>query len=461
MNATETFRDRSSLVKEDGKRKWIYANQPSGKYYTARTLLTILYLIILVGLPFLEWNGNPLFLLDIPDRKIILFGVIFTPQDFFLLMLSAVSFIVFIVLFTVVFGRIFCGWVCPQTIFMEMIFRRIEYWIEGSAEAQKRLNAQKWNAEKYFKKILKHAVFWGLSFIVANIFLSYIIGIKQLWKIITEPVSEHIAGFSLMLVFTTVFYAVFAFLREIACVVVCPYGRLQGVLLDKNSIVVAYDYVRGEPRTKGKRKPDTPAGDCIDCGLCVRVCPTGIDIRNGTQMECINCTACIDACDTIMKKVNKPTGLIRYASAASLEGKQKSLITPRVIFYSVVLLLLVSVTSYLMFSKSDLDVLIMRSQGQLYQEQPNNKISNLYTLKVENKSPKQRILQFEIEGKNAEIQWINGKIDTLNPGQEISKVLFVLMNKQDVTQPKNPFYLVVKEQNQVIKKVKTQFFGPF
>lgn len=461
MNTSESFRDRSSLVKEDGKRKWIYAVQPSGRYYNYRTFLTIFYLVILVGLPFLEWNGNPLFLLDIPHRKIILFGIVFTPQDFFLLMLSAVSFIVSIVLFTVVFGRIFCGWVCPQTIFMEMIFRRIEYWIEGSAEAQKRLNQKNWDTEKYFKKILKHTIFWIFSFLIANIFLSYIIGNKQLTKIITEPITEHLVGFILILVFTTIFYAVFAFLREMACVVVCPYGRLQSVLLDKNSIVVAYDYVRGEPRSKNKKNTDTPKGDCIDCGLCVRVCPTGIDIRNGTQMECVNCTACIDACDRIMDKIKKPRGLIKYASQNSLEGKQKSLITPRVIFYSIFLFLLVTLTSYLMFSKSDLDVLIMRSQGQLFQEQPNGKISNLYTLKIQNKLNQSRILNFEIEGKNAEIQWVNGKIDTLNAEQETSKVLFVLLNKNEISQAKNQIYLLVKENNKVIKKIKTQFFGPF
>jgi cytochrome c oxidase accessory protein FixG len=461
MNTAESFRDRSSLVKEDGKRKWIYAVQPSGRYYNYRTFLTIFYLVILVGLPFLEWNGNPLFLLDIPHRKIILFGIVFTPQDFFLLMLSAVSFIVSIVLFTVVFGRIFCGWVCPQTIFMEMIFRRIEYWIEGSAEAQKRLNQKKWDTEKYFKKILKHTIFWIFSFLIANIFLSYIIGNKQLTKIITEPITEHLVGFILILVFTTIFYAVFAFLREMACVVVCPYGRLQSVLLDKNSMVVAYDYVRGEPRSKNKKNTDTPKGDCIDCGLCVRVCPTGIDIRNGTQMECVNCTACIDACDGIMDKIKKPRGLIKYASQNSLEGKQKSLITPRVIFYSIFLFLLVTLTSYLMFSKSDLDVLIMRSQGQLFQEQPNGKISNLYTLKIQNKLNQSRILNFEIEGKNAEIQWVNGKIDTLNAEQETSKVLFVLLNKNEISQAKNQIYLLVKENNKVIKKIKTQFFGPF
>lgn len=453
-----SYRDRSVLVKEDGGRKWIFPSKPSGPYYKARTYLSWVYFGIFIVLPFIEYQGNPLFLLNFPERKIILFGSIFTPNDFYLLMLLFVSLVVFIVSFTVVFGRIFCGWACPQTIFMEMLFRKIEYWIEGDAEAQKRLNKAPWNREKYFKKISKHLIFWGLSFLIANLFLSYIIGVKELWKIIREPISEHIVGFISLVFFTTVFYLVFAFLRELACVVVCPYGRLQGVLLDKSSIVVAYDYVRGEPRGK-KSKNNEALGDCVDCGLCVRVCPTGIDIRNGTQLECVNCTACIDACNNIMQKIGKPKGLIRYTSEAALEGKQKGFFTPRVAFYTTFLTALLGVTMYLLSQKTDIDVLLMRSQGQLYQEL-NGSIANLYTLKVQNKLEVERELSYEIAESGGKIVWVNGEAHHIDKEGELNRVMFISFPAGSVKGTKE-IHLLVKEKQEVIKRIKTKFYGPF
>ncbi|HOA38464.1 MAG TPA: 4Fe-4S binding protein, partial [Flavihumibacter sp.] len=298
MKPQENFRDRIATVDASGKRKWVYARKPKGKYYTARTIVSLFFFALFLTLPFVKLNGRPLFMFNIPQAKFIIFGKVFWPQDFVVFGVAMVTGILFIVLFTAAFGRLFCGWVCPQTNFMEMLFRKIEYVIEGDASEQQRRNKGPWNAEKIRVKTTKHVVFFLIAFVIANYFLAYIIGVDALFAIIREPVSQHVGGFLSLVVFSSVFYAVYAFFREQACTVVCPYGRLQSVLLDRNSVIVAYDYKRGEPR--GKAKPDVTVGDCVDCYQCVRVCPTGIDIRNGTQMECVGCTACIDACDAIM-----------------------------------------------------------------------------------------------------------------------------------------------------------------
>lgn len=258
------------------------------------------------GMPLIKVEGHSFMMLNIIDRKFIIFGQVFGTHDFFILALGVITIVVSIILFTAIFGRVFCGWACPQTVFLEMVFRKIEFFIEGDYVKQKNLNSAPWSGSKFFKKILKWGIFFALSVLIANTFLAWIIGIDELTHIITDPVSKHMGGFIAMMIFSGVFYFVFAYFREYACIYVCPYGRLQGVLLDKNSTVIAYDYVRGEPRGKIHKGEERTGGDCIDCKECMAVCPTAIDIRNGTQLECVNCTACIDACDNIMDKIGEP-----------------------------------------------------------------------------------------------------------------------------------------------------------
>jgi len=294
---------------EDGKRAWVYPKKPSGKLYKYRKFVSYGLLIFLLAAPFIKINGNQFLLFNILERRFNVFGLPFWPQDFYLVVISMLIGIVFIALFTVSFGRVFCGWICPQTIFMEMVFRRIEYWIEGDRNKQRKLDKQEWNAEKIRKKGFKWFIFLIISFLIANVFLAYLIGSDKLIKYSSGNPLDHLGTLFPLIIFTAVFYFVFAWFREQVCIIACPYGRLQSVLLDDKSIVVAYDHKRGEAengRKKFRKNEDREAlghGDCIDCLQCVNVCPTGIDIRNGTQLECVNCTACIDECDHIMESI--------------------------------------------------------------------------------------------------------------------------------------------------------------
>ena len=297
------FRDSIVTVDEKGKRIWLFPKKPKGRYYNRRKIVGWLLLVILFGVPFIKLNGSPFFLFNIIKREFILFGVHFWPQDSYLFAIGMISLLVGIVLFTTVYGRFWCGWTCPQTVFLEILFRPIEYLIDGDRKAQIKLKESPWNFEKIRKRSLKNGIFIFLSVAIANALLAWFIGIDEVIQIIKSPISEHTGGFIAMIVFSSVLFFLYSWFREQVCSILCPYGRLQGVLLDSSSIVVSYDYKRGEPRGKGE---NAEKGDCIDCNSCVDVCPAGIDIRNGTQLECINCTACIDACDSVMDKVKKP-----------------------------------------------------------------------------------------------------------------------------------------------------------
>ena len=457
----QEYRNQLATVTDDGKRKWVYPKKPSGKFYNARTIVSFFLLAFLVVVPFIKVNGHQFLLFDFLNRNFILFGIPFGPHDFHLFVLAMISIIVFIILFTVVFGRIFCGWACPQTIFMEMVFRKIEYWIEGDARDQRKLDAEEWNGKKLFKKGLKNFIFFILAFIIAHIFLSYIISMDKVISIISQPPSAHLTGFVAIIAFSLIFYWVFAFFREQACTIVCPYGRLQGVLLDQDSIVIAYDHKRGEPRGKIKRgEVQSDKGDCIDCHLCVDVCPTGIDIRNGIQLECVNCTACIDACDEVMVKINRPKKLIKYASLNGIENKTKFKITPRMMLYSVILVVLLGILGYLLSIRTDYSVNVLRTPGMLFQEQPNGKVSNVYDLNIVNKTFNETPVQIKLENPaDGELKLV-GKDIVLKSQQIVETKFLVLLDKTSLKRMNTPIEIGVYDGNKLIKKVKTSFLGP-
>ncbi|MFA7289656.1 MAG: cytochrome c oxidase accessory protein CcoG [Melioribacteraceae bacterium] len=455
----ERFRDSLATMTKEGKRNWIYPKKPSGRYYNARTIVSIFLLLFLFVIPFIKINGHPLLILNILDRKFIVFGIPFGPHDFHLFGLAMISVIVSIFLFTVVYGRIFCGWLCPQTIFLEMVFRKIEYFIEGDANKQRALNMSPMNKSKFFKKSSKHIVFYVLSFIISNIFLSYIIGMDQLIQIVTSPPSEHFGGLTAILIFSGIFYWVFSYFREQACTLVCPYGRLQGVMLDPNSIVIAYDNIRGEPRGKIRKNEITNNGDCIDCHLCVDVCPTGIDIRNGTQLECVNCTACVDMCDDVMVKVKRPKGLIRYASKNEIETGKRKLFTPRSIGYTIVLVILISLTSYLLITRSDVELSILRTPGLLYQELPDGRISNLYDMKIINKTFNSMPASLALTNiPGAEIKLIGNDLKVA-PQEVREAKFFVIIPHNLANKLRTKLEIEVISNGKVLDVIKTSFLG--
>lgn len=458
----EAFRDRIATVNEKGKRIWLFPKKPFGKFYNWRKIVSYVLIAFLFGAPHIKIGGEQMLLFNILERKFTIFGKVFWPQDMYLFALAIIVGIVFIILFTIIFGRLFCGWVCPQTIFMEMVFRRIEYWIEGDWTHQKKLDAAPWNREKIFKRIAKHSIFWIISFLIANTFLAYIISADELWKIQTDPLGQHIGGLISIVIFTTVFYLVFARLREQVCTTICPYGRLQGVLLDPNSMVVAYDHKRGENRAKFKKGEDRQAagkGDCIDCNQCVHVCPTGIDIRNGTQLECINCTACIDACDHMMDSVGLEKGLIRFVSENGIKNRTRFQWTRRVKAYTALLIAMMVILTVLLVTRKDFETYIMRQRGTTYQITDDGVVSNIFEINMLNKTKYNYDVKLELEGVEGSIETVVKNIKLKREAQ-LKERFIVKIPYNSIQDGKSIIYVKVLGNGKEIQTVKTKFIGP-
>lgn len=374
----------------DGTRRRIRPRLYQGPRERGRRITAIALMVLFAGLPFVKVGGKPLLLLDVVRREFTVFGRTFLPTDGVLLMLLLLSIFVAVFLTTALVGRGWCGWACPQTVYMEYLFRPIERLFEGSRENQIRLDQRGPN----LARVAKNVVFLLVAFVLGNLFLAYFVGVDALIAWTRLSPLEHWSPFVIVLVTTALVFFDFAYFREQMCTVACPYARLQSVLLDPSSLVVGYDRPRGEPRAKGKPRPGV--GDCIDCGACVAACPTGIDIRDGLQLECIACAQCADACDVIMHKMHKPLGLIRYGSPTTLETRQPTrILRPRVVIYSVFLLALVAVLVFLGAREQRAEVTVLRGLGAPFELNGAN-VTGAVRIKIQNRGNVARKYALEV-----------------------------------------------------------------
>lgn len=469
----ERFRAELASVAPDGKRKWIYARKPSGRFYNLRTALSIVLLAFLFLSPFVKVNGHQFLLFNILERQFVFFGMPFWPNDFYLVALMFLAGVVTIVLFTSTLGRFWCGWLCPQTIFMEMVFRRIEWLIDGPPKEQARRDGGPWNWQRIWRFVLKIGVFFGISFLIANTFLAYIVSSDVLLQYITDGPTKHLDLFIGLVFFTLVFFLVFYRYREQACVIACPYGRYMSALVDQNTLAITYDFKRGEKRAKWTRE-DVAAkktsqdsslkrpqnnGDCVDCYQCVTVCPTGIDIRDGIQLDCVNCTACIDACDEVMDKVGLPKGLIRYSSQSAIESGHNTWFTKRTGAYVAVWSVLVVVLVMLFVFRADLDVTVLRQEGTTWVTTKEG-LGNVYRIQIINKSATDREFELHvINPSNATLLPLG--LPRMVKSQEIMKGRFILsLPKSSLTNSNVPVEIQVRSNNERVANIQTTFLAP-
>lgn len=406
-------------LNSDGTRCWVRPKPFRGVYYWRRFWVGWGLIALFVSIPFVHVGGAPVVLFDIPGRKFHLFGATFLPTDGVLLMLLLLSAFVGIFLLTALFGRVWCGWGCPQTVYLEFVFRPIEQWLEGSRGQQLKLDREGPNA----RRIAKLAIYAVLSVVVANVFLAYFVGVERLAQWATRSPFSHPAPFLVVAGVSALVMFDFAYFREQMCTVVCPYARLQSGLLDKSSMIVGYDKRRGEPRGAGRNS----GGDCIDCKACVVACPTGIDIRDGLQLECIACTQCIDACDSVMTKLSKPTGLIRYASEGWFKTNVKpKLLRARVIIYPVLLVGLLSALVFLGRAHQKSEVTVLRGIGAPFIEQ-GELVRNQLRVKIRNRNDEDSAFLIGVEPTDG-VQVIAPENPVfIKAGEQASVGLFVIL----------------------------------
>ncbi len=447
---------RPSTMDQTGKRLWIYPQAVAGFFTHRREWVSYFLVVVYLLIPWLRYDGLPLVQLNITERQFIILGNIYWPHDVkylvFVLILAGIS----LFFFTALAGRLWCGWACPQTVFLEFIFRKVETWIEGDRNKRMALDRAPWTSQKLIKKASKHAVFLLFSAIVANTFLAYFVGTENVLVWMTQAPTEHWVAFLVMAANLGVFYFNFAWFREQFCTILCPYARFQSALTDEHTLQVTYDFTRGEPRgKKGK-----VAGDCIDCGACVRVCPTGIDIRNGNQLECIGCARCIDACDLIMDKVKRPRHLIRYDSEARLNKKTTTLMRPRVLIYAVLLVVLVSGFFWAVSHRPLVEFNVLRSPGNPYIILQNGDVSNHLSLRLVNKDRQSHNISFRLEGLD-EAQLVVPVQPFLLPANTIRRLeIFINVPVAALSDGKHPVVLKLYSDEMEVAQSDAYVLGP-
>jgi cytochrome c oxidase accessory protein FixG len=416
--------ERLATTDESGKRVYLYPASVKGFFQKRRAVVNIALVAFFLALPWIHVGGRQLLLLDVFHREFFIFGLHFRAHDAPLLLFLLLGFTLLIGFVTVVLGRAWCGWACPQTVFIEGVFRRIETLIEGSHRQRKALDEGPWTERKVWLKTLKYSAFLAVSLVITHSFLAYFVGSRELIHMVTSSPLENWSSF-LVIGFTTALILFdFGWFREQFCVIMCPYGRVQALLLDSQSLVVGYDLKRGEPR-RG-RNPESQ-GDCVNCYRCVQVCPTGIDIRRGLQMECIACTACIDACDEVMRKIRKPEGLIRYTTQEELEGRKTKLLRPRSMAYAALCLIAVGGLLFALQSKDFLEVTLLRAKDSPYQLTPGpagDLVINHFRLDLSNQTGTRKVVLLRSSAEEVELVMPLNPV-TLESGQRTRTDFFL------------------------------------
>lgn len=471
----ERFRAELGSIRPDGRRKWIYARKPRGKFTNWRTVLSWFLLAFLMLAPFVKVGGHQFLLLNIIKREFVLFGMPFWPNDFYLVALLFLTGVITIVVFTATLGRVWCGWLCPQTIFLEMVFRKIEWLIEGGPKEQAQRHAGPWNWDRTWRTTLKIAVFGAISFLIANVFLSYIVSSDELLLYVQNGPLAHVELFGGLVFFTFVFFMVFYRFREQACLIACPYGRFMSALVDENTVAITYDYKRGESRAKWTKadndakknasgvsssfsRPESK-GDCVDCHQCVTVCPTGIDIRNGIQLECVSCTACIDACDEVMDKVGLDKGLIRYSSQEAIETGRTTFFTRRIKAYLSVWVVMIAIVVSLFVMRKDLDVVVLRQEGTTWVIMQDG-VANFYRLQIINKTGHDIPYELRLVSPKGFVIKDLGMASSVK-AEDILKGRFIIIRQKDAPQTnETKLTLQLSTNGEVFQSVTTSFIAP-
>jgi len=421
MKQARPSKHTPTTIRQDGSRFFLHPADVRGFFTRWRRIFALLLVGIYVLLPWIPVNGHPAVFLDVLNRRFHLFGLTFAAQDFWMafFFITGLGFSLFFV--TALFGRIWCGWACPQTVFLEHVYRRIERWIEGDSQARRKLDNAPWTGDKIFKRVLKNGIFLLISAAIAHLFLAYFISIPELYRWMTGSPTEHWGAFVFMAVATLIIYGNFAWFREQLCLIICPYGRLQSALIDDDSVIIGYDEARGEPRGPAKQEG---FGDCIDCFRCVQVCPTGIDIRQGLQMECIGCANCIDACDAIMTKLNRPKGLVRYDSQAGLAGQKRRFFRQRIFIYGALMLAGATAFTLSAMQLRSANMNVVRMAGAPYFV-TDTSVRNQYMVRVINKTNETKIYQINTRSPFENFR-VNGNEEgiTVPPlGEEVRPVI--------------------------------------
>lgn len=443
-------------MRDDGSRRWMYPRPSAGRFWHARRVLAYFLIAVFTLVPYIHVGGKPLVLLDIPAREFTILGFTFLPTDTVLLALLMVSGILGIALITALLGRVWCGWMCPQTVYMEFVYRPLERLFDGPPGVRHRPSKK----SSPLRKVLKYFVYLLVSAFLAHTFLAYFVGVKALAVWVTHSPFEHPTAFLLMVGVTALMMFDFSYFREQTCLVACPYGRFQSVMLDRDSLIVSYDPKRGEPRAKGRREEGDGKGDCVDCGMCTDTCPTGIDIRDGLQMECIACTQCIDACDSMMVRLGKPKGLIRFSSQARIAGESSRFLRPRVILYPAVIAVFLGAFAVTLAGKNTADVTLLRGLGRPFYEGDPGEIVNQIRVKIQNRSGETASYEVEVAGESPAKLTVNENPVSVEAGESRIEPVMVSLPRSAFEDGKYEFELRVSDGHDFDRTFSYQLLGP-